>query len=178
MSDGRWLAAAALLALAGASKYRGSRGLARSGWRSSPACLVGHCVPIAPIQSRVLYYDRFPWRGKPEVIEPGIWDNDDGPGEWYAVADDDGIHLYTSSEDLAFFLARPEPLLTLTKYAREDPLCIVGPLPLAGRDAPRDAGREPDGWWRVESAAGVGIAYVGAEDKARLIASYGPRDPF
>ena len=39
MSDGRWLAVAALLALAGASKYRGSRGLARAS-RSMPARLI------------------------------------------------------------------------------------------------------------------------------------------
>ena len=36
------------------------------------------------------------------VFEPGSWMNDDGPTEWWAVANDDGIVAYFASETAAF----------------------------------------------------------------------------
>jgi hypothetical protein len=133
----------------------------------------GYRVSIVTISER----KPFRWKGDPEVSDPGVWDNDDGPEDWYAVSDDDGIHVYTSSEVLAWFLTGLAPTLNMNKAHRKDPLYVVGPLPLSGRAVPGDVTREPDGWWRVESSAGVGIAYAGTEDKAQRIASFGPMDP-
>jgi hypothetical protein len=36
------------------------------------------------------------------VFPPGTWENDEGPKNWYAVANDDGIIAYFGSESDAF----------------------------------------------------------------------------
>lgn len=36
------------------------------------------------------------------VLEPGTWENDEGPRGWYAVANDDGIVAYFGNEADAF----------------------------------------------------------------------------
>lgn len=36
------------------------------------------------------------------VFEPGTWDNETGPGEWYAVANETGIVAYFASCDAAY----------------------------------------------------------------------------
>lgn len=35
------------------------------------------------------------------VMPPGTWENDDGPKDWYAVANDDGIVAYFGDETTA-----------------------------------------------------------------------------
>ena len=38
------------------------------------------------------------------VMEPGMWSNDDGPSDWYAVGTDDlGIIAYFYNEDQAYY---------------------------------------------------------------------------
>lgn len=32
------------------------------------------------------------------VLWPGMWENEDGPASWYAVANDDGIVAYFGNE--------------------------------------------------------------------------------
>lgn len=36
------------------------------------------------------------------VYEPGTWENGDGPKDWYAVANEDGIIAYFAAENDAF----------------------------------------------------------------------------
>lgn len=36
------------------------------------------------------------------VLYPGMWENDDGPDGWYAVANTDGIFAYFADEASAF----------------------------------------------------------------------------
>ena len=36
------------------------------------------------------------------VLVPGQWDNDQGPKDWYAVCDDEGIVAYFGDEATAF----------------------------------------------------------------------------
>jgi predicted lipoprotein with Yx(FWY)xxD motif len=36
------------------------------------------------------------------VLPPGMWDNDQGPKDWYAVANDDGIKSYFGDEAPAY----------------------------------------------------------------------------
>jgi len=38
------------------------------------------------------------------VMEPGEWENDTGPKDWFAVITDRGIVAYTGTEELAFKL--------------------------------------------------------------------------
>ena len=45
------------------------------------------------------------WTGNVEVLDPGIWDNDDGPEGWFAVVDDQGIKAYAGTEELADLIA-------------------------------------------------------------------------
>lgn len=35
------------------------------------------------------------------VLSPGAWENDTGPSDWYAVADNRGIIAYFATEELA-----------------------------------------------------------------------------
>ena len=36
------------------------------------------------------------------VYEPGVWQNNDGPADWFAVANDEGIVAYFGQESDAF----------------------------------------------------------------------------
>jgi hypothetical protein len=36
------------------------------------------------------------------VLEPGMWENDIGPKDWYAVCNDKGIVAYFGDETMAF----------------------------------------------------------------------------
>ena len=36
------------------------------------------------------------------VLEPGQWENEEGPDGWYAVCNDDGIVAYFGVEEAAF----------------------------------------------------------------------------
>ena len=36
------------------------------------------------------------------VLDPGMWENNDGPEGWYAVANDDGIVAYFGKEADAY----------------------------------------------------------------------------
>ena len=36
------------------------------------------------------------------VHDPGTWENEDGPLDWYAVSDDSGIIAYFGTEELAW----------------------------------------------------------------------------
>jgi hypothetical protein len=38
------------------------------------------------------------------VHPPGMWENNDGPKDWYAVSNSEGIIAYTHNESLACFL--------------------------------------------------------------------------
>jgi hypothetical protein len=40
-----------------------------------------------------------------EVFPPGAWENNDGPTEWYAIADETGIFAYVSTEERAETIA-------------------------------------------------------------------------
>ena len=42
------------------------------------------------------------WLDKVSVLAPGMWENDTGPKDWYAVCDDDGIFAYFRDETDAF----------------------------------------------------------------------------
>jgi len=48
-----------------------------------------------------------------EVFPPGAWENDDGPEDWYAVADEEGIVAYANTDELACAIQR---------YIRRQPL--------------------------------------------------------
>lgn len=38
------------------------------------------------------------------VMAPGQWDNEEGPKDWFAVGDDNGIIAYCGNETLALHL--------------------------------------------------------------------------
>lgn len=44
----------------------------------------------------------------PRVIPPGYWDNDEGPKDWWAIADADGIKAYACTEEMAERIAEIE----------------------------------------------------------------------
>jgi hypothetical protein len=44
--------------------------------------------------------------GQIDVLPPGLWENPDGPKEWWAICDDDGIKAYAGSEELAWIIAK------------------------------------------------------------------------
>ncbi len=37
-----------------------------------------------------------------DVLDPLMWDNDDGPKNWFAITNDYGIFAYANNESLAF----------------------------------------------------------------------------
>ena len=146
----------------------GSRGVVRTG-RLPPT---GQRYPVLRGQTAIL---SAVWKGKGDVLEPGMWENDSdqNPGDdWYAIVDDEGIHTYTAAEDLAFAIAYPDNLKKLDRRPMDRPLFVFGPVP-----APGPGEHEPVGWWRVESDAGERIAYAGTRGLAEYIASIGPKNP-
>lgn len=42
------------------------------------------------------------WLEAVDVLDPGMWENDTGPENWYAVANDDGIIAYFGEERDAY----------------------------------------------------------------------------
>ena len=59
----------------------------------------------------IQWVDKDEWKAKRHVIDdsgpgddgiqalpPGMWENTEGPADWWAVADDDGIFAYTDEE--------------------------------------------------------------------------------
>ena len=43
------------------------------------------------------------WLSHVVVIPPGCWENEDGPEDWFAVANDSGIIAYFGNEEHACF---------------------------------------------------------------------------
>jgi len=46
-----------------------------------------------------------------DVMGPGEWENDDGPKDWYAVCDAEGIKAYAGDKRLANLIASAPDLL-------------------------------------------------------------------
>ena len=40
-----------------------------------------------------------------EIFAPGMWENEEGPKGWWAIADSKGIFAYTSDEQTALMVA-------------------------------------------------------------------------
>lgn len=45
-----------------------------------------------------MFKDLFDWLEEVSVLSPGVWENNEGPKDWWAVANDDGIIAYFGNE--------------------------------------------------------------------------------
>jgi len=51
-----------------------------------------------------------------QVDPPGMWDNEQGPKDWYAISDTEGVFAYSGDEKTAYILAAAPELLEALEY--------------------------------------------------------------
>ena len=54
-----------------------------------------------------------------QVDPPGMWDNEQGPKDWYAISDTEGVFAYCGDEKTASLLAAAPELLEALKLAHD-----------------------------------------------------------